>query len=114
MEVWDNSRKERLSAQSRYGQQTETGYTAGLAGVAQLVEHQLPKLRVVGSSPIARFSVQAVSEDVAPPSCPTRALNAQLCFARAWSDSTTRFDAVHESGPELLLRIGVVGVVVLG
>ena len=25
------------------------------AGVAQLVEHQLPKLRVVGSSPIARF-----------------------------------------------------------
>ena len=26
------------------------------AGVAQLVEHQLPKLRVVGSSPIARFS----------------------------------------------------------
>ena len=24
------------------------------AGVAQLVEHQLPKLRVVGSSPIAR------------------------------------------------------------
>jgi hypothetical protein len=35
----------------------ENGYTAGLAGVAQLVEHQLPKLRVVGSSPIARFSV---------------------------------------------------------
>ena len=27
------------------------------AGVAQLVEHQLPKLRVVGSSPIARFIV---------------------------------------------------------
>jgi hypothetical protein len=26
------------------------------AGVAQLVEHQLPKLRVVGSSPIARSS----------------------------------------------------------
>ena len=26
------------------------------AGVAQLVEHQLPKLRVVGSSPIARFT----------------------------------------------------------
>ena len=25
------------------------------AGVAQLVEHQLPKLRVVGSSPIARL-----------------------------------------------------------
>lgn len=28
------------------------------AGVAQLVEHQLPKLRVVGSSPIARFGAQ--------------------------------------------------------
>ncbi len=26
------------------------------AGVAQLVEHQLPKLRVAGSSPVARFS----------------------------------------------------------
>jgi hypothetical protein len=25
------------------------------AGVAQLVEHQLPKLRVAGSSPVARF-----------------------------------------------------------
>ena len=37
------------------------GYTAGLAGVAQLVEHQLPKLRVVGSSPIARFRVHAAS-----------------------------------------------------
>lgn len=29
------------------------------AGVAQLVEHQLPKLRVVGSSPIARFDFVA-------------------------------------------------------
>ena len=35
------------------------GYDAGLAGVAQLVEHQLPKLRVVGSSPIARFWINA-------------------------------------------------------
>ena len=26
-----------------------------LAGVAQLVEHQLPKLRVAGSSPVSRF-----------------------------------------------------------
>ena len=26
-----------------------------IAGVAQLVEHQLPKLRVAGSSPVARF-----------------------------------------------------------
>ncbi len=42
------------------------------AGVAQLVEHQLPKLRVVGSSPIARLSPppergllpRRVSEDV--------------------------------------------------
>ena len=25
------------------------------AGVAQLVEHQLPKLRVAGSSPVARL-----------------------------------------------------------
>ena len=25
------------------------------AGVAQLVEHQLPKLRVAGSNPVARF-----------------------------------------------------------
>jgi hypothetical protein len=31
----------------------------GYAGVAQLVEHQLPKLRVVGSSPIARSSREA-------------------------------------------------------
>ena len=31
------------------------GYSKRFAGVAQLVEHQLPKLRVVGSSPIARF-----------------------------------------------------------
>jgi hypothetical protein len=29
------------------------------AGVAQLVEHQLPKLRVVGSNPIARFGRRA-------------------------------------------------------
>ena len=29
------------------------------AGVAQLVEHQLPKLRVVGSSPIARSKFHA-------------------------------------------------------
>ena len=26
-----------------------------LAGVAQLVEHQLPKLRVAGSNPVSRF-----------------------------------------------------------
>jgi hypothetical protein len=26
-----------------------------IAGVAQLVEHQLPKLRVAGSNPVARF-----------------------------------------------------------
>src|SRR5690606_36726780 len=31
-------------------------YTAVLAGVAQLVEHQLPKLRVAGSSPVSRFA----------------------------------------------------------
>jgi hypothetical protein len=29
-----------------------------VAGVAQLVEHQLPKLRVAGSSPVARFEVR--------------------------------------------------------
>jgi hypothetical protein len=28
------------------------------AGVAQLVEHQLPKLRVAGSSPVSRSAVQ--------------------------------------------------------
>ena len=40
---------------SRGGRHAGNGYDAALAGVAQLVEHQLPKLRVVGSSPIARF-----------------------------------------------------------
>ena len=30
-----------------------------LAGVAQLVEHQLPKLRVAGSSPVSR-SIETV------------------------------------------------------
>jgi hypothetical protein len=34
----------------------ESGYPPRSAGVAQLVEHQLPKLRVVGSSPIARYA----------------------------------------------------------
>jgi hypothetical protein len=34
---------------------TTNGMVTDHAGVAQLVEHQLPKLRVVGSSPIARF-----------------------------------------------------------
>jgi hypothetical protein len=33
----------------------ESGYDRGLADVAQLVEHQLPKLRVVGSNPIVRL-----------------------------------------------------------
>ena len=28
------------------------------AGIAQLVEHQLPKLRVAGSSPVSRFATQ--------------------------------------------------------
>ena len=32
-----------------------TAKIGALAGVAQLVEHQLPKLRVVGSNPIARL-----------------------------------------------------------
>jgi hypothetical protein len=30
------------------------GHAYNCAGVAQLVEHQLPKLRVAGSSPVAR------------------------------------------------------------
>jgi hypothetical protein len=30
-------------------------YFSASAGVAQLVEHQLPKLRVAGSSPVARL-----------------------------------------------------------
>jgi hypothetical protein len=33
-----------------------TRYRGLRAGVAQLVEHQLPKLGVTGSSPVARFS----------------------------------------------------------
>jgi plastocyanin len=46
------------------------------AGVAQLVEHQLPKLRVVGSNPIARFmsrnpivAVLVATATVAFPAC---------------------------------------------
>ncbi len=31
-----------------------SGYTWGTAGVAQLVEHELPKLGVTGSTPAAR------------------------------------------------------------
>src|ERR1700736_7041191 len=34
------------------------------AGVAQLVEHQIPKLRVAGSSPVARFG--QTSQSLAP------------------------------------------------
>jgi hypothetical protein len=43
----------------------ETGEANGLAiaGVAQLVEHQLPKLRVAGSSPVARFDSHWESGD---------------------------------------------------
>ena len=33
----------------------QVGRTEGNAGVAQLVEHQPSKLRVAGSSPVARF-----------------------------------------------------------
>jgi hypothetical protein len=33
----------------------ESVWLSHLAGVAQLVEHQLPKLRVAGSSPVARL-----------------------------------------------------------
>jgi hypothetical protein len=33
-----------------------SGYDRGLADVAQLVEHQLPKLRVAGSIPVVRFT----------------------------------------------------------
>ena len=46
------------------------GYNGAGADVAQLVEHQLPKLRVVGSSPIVRFEKPAKSEsgrDSGPP-----------------------------------------------
>ena len=50
-----------------------------LAGVAQLVEHQLPKLRVVGSSPIARFRIHAVLRRLRRPPrsvpCPAHAPN---------------------------------------
>src|SRR6201984_606512 len=35
------------------------GYNRDTAGVAQLVEHQLPKLRVASSSLVSRFSVPA-------------------------------------------------------
>jgi hypothetical protein len=31
----------------------------GYADVAQLVEHQLPKLRVAGSNPVVRFKAKA-------------------------------------------------------
>ena len=31
------------------------------AGVAQLVEHQLPKLRVAGSNPVSRFAADLVT-----------------------------------------------------
>ena len=32
-----------------------------LAGVAQLVEHQLPKLRVAGSNPVARLKAGRIA-----------------------------------------------------
>ena len=41
------------------GARDGVGYDPRHAGVAQLVEHQLPKLRVVGSSPIARLEPRA-------------------------------------------------------
>src|SRR2546430_12394280 len=37
--------------------QTCAGRMCRTAGIAQLVEHQLPKLRVAGSSPVPRFGV---------------------------------------------------------
>ena len=37
-----------------------------LAGVAQLVEHQLPKLDVAGSSPVARSNREKANEGLAP------------------------------------------------
>ncbi len=33
-----------------------------VAGVAQLVEHQLPKLRVAGSSPVARSGITKLGQ----------------------------------------------------
>jgi hypothetical protein len=41
-----------------------------LAGVAQLVEHQLPKLRVAGSNPVSRSqkrkSIKAFAQEIFP------------------------------------------------
>ena len=41
------------------------GADAGLAGVAQLVEHQPSKLRVAGSSPVARLRTEGAVARVA-------------------------------------------------
>ena len=41
-----------------FASQPKTAMVRAVAGIAQLVEHELPKLEVVGSNPISRSSKQ--------------------------------------------------------
>ena len=48
-----------FSAADAAGKTASTAEHAPHAGVAQLAEHQLPKLRVAGSRPVSRSTIQA-------------------------------------------------------
>ena len=53
---YSGQRKQTDSAAGKLLQKATSGFTRTniIAAVAQLVEHQLPKLRVAGSSPVSR------------------------------------------------------------